>query len=83
MKRSGLDYPDFPDLFDDTTPPDRGQWYKDLFDALVRYSRLAVEFGKGDDSTRLVGELREKMESTPPLPDHSDSVPRASSRRLR
>ena len=61
MKRSELNYPDFPDLFDDTTPPDRGQWYRDLFDSLVRYSRLAVEFGKADESSRIIDEVRDKM----------------------
>ena len=64
MKHSALNYPDFPDLFDDTTPADRGKWYKDLFDDLVRYSRLAVEFGKGDDSARLIDEVRDKMAAT-------------------
>jgi ADP-ribosylglycohydrolase len=61
MKQQDLAYPDFPDLWEDSLQPPRGEWYRDLFDALVRYSRLASELGYPEESSRILAELRERM----------------------
>ncbi len=64
MNNSELSYPDFPDLWDESVPGPQGEWYKELFDALVRYSRLACELGHSEDSQRIVDGLREKMQQS-------------------